>query len=130
MTSPAAPHPVSLRWHVLGTWVAVALLFLTPTYSDVDLWGHTRFGLDFLRTWTLPGADPYSFLQDRDWINHEWLSEAVMALAFRIGGGTGLVVLKVALVGVMATITYDRLKGATPVFKGLVTLVSIAMSAT
>ena len=79
------------RSHCAGTssgpWLAfVALLMVAPTYSDVDLWGHTRFGLDFLRTWTLSRADPYSFLQGHDWINHEWLSEAAMGLAF-LGGG-------------------------------------------
>jgi hypothetical protein len=41
--------------------------------------------------------DPYSFTQDRPWINHEWLSELLMGVAWSIGGTAGLVLLKATL---------------------------------
>jgi hypothetical protein len=71
-----------------------------PTGLDVDLWGHLRFGVDFLKRGALTATDPYSFTQDVPWLNHEWLSEALMAAAYLAGGPVGLVLLKCV---VMAT---------------------------
>jgi hypothetical protein len=83
---------------IITAWIWTGLLaVLLPTRADPDLWGHLRFGSDFLATRVLTYADPYSFTQDRPWINHEWLSEAQMALAYRLAGVTGLLVLKLAL---------------------------------
>ena len=66
------------------------ILILAPaivlTRADPDLWGHLRFGLDMLSQHTLPSVDVYSFTQDVPWINHEWLSELIMGVAYRIGG--------------------------------------------
>src|SRR5580658_7228316 len=84
-------------------WVAAGsglLLFAlsTLTSADSDLWGHLRFGLDTLHTHVLTAVDPYSCTQDRSWINHEWLSELQMALAYTAAGSAGLALLKGALV--------------------------------
>ena len=65
--------------------------------ADPDLWGHVRFGLDFLHSFRLPRLDPYSFTQDIAWTNHEWLSEAIMGAAYAAAGPMGLVILKGAL---------------------------------
>ena len=75
---------------------AAALVFAVAatTQSDPDLWGHTRFGMDILATGDLPSVDPYSFTQDRSWINHEWLSELQMGVAYVVAGSTGLALLK------------------------------------
>jgi hypothetical protein len=83
----------------LGTLGAAALLFALAciTIADPDLWGHLRFGADILASHRLPVVDPYSFTQDRPWINHEWLSEAVMAAAYASGGATSVALLKGAL---------------------------------
>ena len=70
----------------------------TVTHADPDLWGHVRFGLDALATHSLPAIDPYSFTQDRAWLNHEWLSEIVMAAAYQGMGTLGLRLLKAAIV--------------------------------
>ena len=90
---------VDADWVVAAwAWALLAVVIL-PTRADPDLWGHLRFGLDWLATRTLSYDDPYSFTQDRPWINHEWLSEAVMAAAYRLLDVPGLVALKVTLVG-------------------------------
>lgn len=67
--------------------------------ADPDLWGHLRFGLDAIRDRGLTSTDPYSFTSDVPWINHEWLSEAALAAAYLAGGVSGMLALKVALVG-------------------------------
>jgi hypothetical protein len=91
---------VNADW-VVTTWTwALVLVIIMPTRADPDLWGHLRFGLDWLATRSLSYLDPYSFTQDRPWINHEWLSEATIAAAYRYGGVSGLVILKFSLAAV------------------------------
>jgi hypothetical protein len=48
------------------------------TSTDPDLWGNVRFGLDILRSGSVPHLDPYSFTTDRTWVNHEWLAEVII----------------------------------------------------
>jgi hypothetical protein len=85
----------------LSAAAATVLLFAiaTVTKADPDLWGHLRFGLDTITARGLTSVDPYSFTQDVPWINHEWLSEVMTALAWIAGGVAGLALLKGALVG-------------------------------
>jgi hypothetical protein len=87
------------------------LLFVTAalSYADPDLWGHVRFGQDMLTTGTLPSVDPYSFTQDRPWVNHEWLSEWTMAVFYEGGGVVGLVVLKLCIVGAAFLVIFRSL---------------------
>jgi hypothetical protein len=105
----ATSRPCQARaWHMPGTAAVgaralsfIALLviacFLAGTAPDADLWGHLTFGRDILRAGAVHGADPYSFASDRAWINHEWLAEVVMWLAYVAAGAAGLIALKLAL---------------------------------
>ena len=85
-------------------FVALLWLLITQTIADADLWGHLRFGLDLLDSHHLPSWDPYSFTSDRAWINHEWLAELTMAVAYRAGGSLGLNALKLASIALIAAI--------------------------
>jgi hypothetical protein len=78
--------------------VLVLFAVLLPTTADVDLWGHVLFGRDIVTDMEISRTDPYSFTSDREWINHEWLSEVVMYLAYRWGGGAGLVALRLLVI--------------------------------
>ena len=83
---------------VLRCVLATVLIFLiTRTWADPDLWGHVLFGRDIVRTGSVPSIDTYAFTSDKAWINHEWLAEAAMYLAYAAGGNGGLIVLKTAL---------------------------------
>lgn len=64
--------------------------------ADPDLWGHIRFGEDILAAGSIITFDPYSFTSDQPWTNHEWLAEILMAVAYRHGGGQGLLLLPCA----------------------------------
>ena len=78
--------------------IATALLLaISRTWVDADLWGHLRFGHDILKG-ALPRVDTYSFTSDIPWINHEWLAEVVMYLAWAMGGAPGLIALKTVVV--------------------------------
>jgi hypothetical protein len=76
----------------------ILLAVITHTRADPDLWGHVRFGQDIVSEATIPRLDQYAFTSDREWINHEWLAESAMYMAFAAGGGPGLVVLKMLVV--------------------------------
>src|SRR5262245_20150679 len=80
------------------------LLLITATVADPDLWGHVRFGLDTIITHRLSPIDPYSFTSDRPWINHEWLSEVLMAIAYRTGGAIGLNALKLSCIAIVIAV--------------------------
>jgi len=94
-------------------WLVV---LASHTTADADLWGHLRFGLDFLASKGLPAADPYSFTSDLAWVNHEWLSEVLLAAAFTAGGTLLLNLLKLAVIGTLASIIWRaaRRSRATP----------------
>ena len=87
--------PENLPSLLLAVLVLVVLAFaLSKTGGDPDLWGHVRFGQDILAAHAVPRHDPYSFTSDRPWINHEWLSEVLMASAYGVAGSAGLIALK------------------------------------
>ncbi|HYN07997.1 MAG TPA: hypothetical protein VES67_11450 [Vicinamibacterales bacterium] len=112
---PAAPTSSSTSTRIVWLPAAGALLVLfalaTITSTDTDLWGHTRFGLDILRDHELPSDDPYSFTQDKPWVNHEWLSELQMGMAYRLAGPTGLALLKGALTFTALILIWSALRG-------------------
>jgi hypothetical protein len=93
------------------TFIGIAYGALS-TIADPDLWGHLRFGLDTITSGHIGFADdPYSFTSDRLWVNHEWVSELATAVAYRIGGAPGLMVLKACLVTVMSASVWYALRG-------------------
>jgi len=98
------------RW---PRWGVALLVFAASTYTvaDPDLWGHLRFGLDTLQTWSLPSVDPYSFTQDKPWVNHEWLSELMTAAAWTLGGTAGLALLKGLLFSGALCVVWTALAG-------------------
>ncbi len=62
--------------------------------GDGDTGYHIRAGEYILDTLTLPLSDPYSFITPAlPWMVHEWLSEVIMAIAHRLSGLSGVVVL-------------------------------------
>ena len=122
----ASQASVELKWQIYLPWLALASILLTATRTDPDLWGHLRFGLDWLQTHALPAIDPYSFTQDKPWVNHEWLSEALMAAAFTLAGTAGLVFLKTIVVSGTAFGVWRRLHGSTALVSAAITTLAIA----
>ncbi|HEY6357141.1 MAG TPA: hypothetical protein VIX35_02790, partial [Vicinamibacterales bacterium] len=93
--------------------------------ADADLWGHVRFGLDTLHARHLTSVDPYSFTQDKPWINHEWLSEAQMGAAYAAAGPGGLQLLKAVLLAVVVVLIWTALAQARLVARLAVFLVLV-----
>jgi hypothetical protein len=99
---------------------AVALLpHLARSFADPDLWWHVKTGEAILDRGSIPDRDLFSFTAaGASWVNHEWLSEVVLAGAFRLGGDRGLVALRLALLaagcGLLAWLLWQRLPEPLP----------------
>ncbi len=92
------------------TALLAGALLCARAVIDPDLWGHLTFGNDIFASGHITTVDPYSFTQDVPWVNHEWLSEVGFALAYRLGGVAGLVVLKTLLLGTTLWLLWRELE--------------------
>jgi hypothetical protein len=131
MTSPSRDRPPAPGWWTAALVllaVAIGIYLFAPTEADPDLWGHVRFGLDTLDTGRIVRPDIYAYTSgDVPWINHEWLSEAIMAIAYRFAGAPGLIAIKLALGLTLAALLVRHLRrvGLLPAF--LITAYAIAV---
>jgi len=121
MTAPDTAKP-EMRTARAASWLNIAVGLLGPavlfalfshTVTDTDLWGHLRFGLDFLDSGRVIRPDIYSYTTgDQLWYNHEWLAEAVFAAIYRLTGATGLIWLKLLMATGVGVIMYRGLRVA------------------
>jgi hypothetical protein len=78
--------------------LSLAIFQFSENTADPDLWAHVMFGQHFLQTGELMKTDPYSWTANgHEWINHEVVAEIALGLAHRWLGGTGLLLLKMAV---------------------------------
>lgn len=80
----------SLTIERLAVWILFILLFAMAIRVpvDADTWWHLRSGEEMLDSGELLDEDIYSHsVPNREWINHSWASQIVMALFFRATGG-------------------------------------------
>jgi hypothetical protein len=124
--SISSQRPVSLRYHLWASVLAIVLVIIVPTRADPDLWGHIRFGLDWLRSHHIPSVDIYSFTHDQPYVDHEWLGEVVVAAAYSKAGALGLVALKSAIVLAALAIVAWRLRGTSAFVAAGVVLLAAA----
>lgn len=118
------------RLSIVALVLGIAIMGFARTTADPDLWGHLRFGLDLLETGSVIRPDPYSYLTAGvTWVNHEWLAEALMAIAWRAADAfgspaTGLVLLKLAMVVAVVGILYWHLlwRGLSAIAAGTIVL--------
>lgn len=76
---------------IVALTVLVSALAMSPSVADPDLWGHVQFGREFLETGQLEETTSFSFTAEGyRWINHENLSEIVMAWTVDHIGVAGL----------------------------------------
>ncbi len=65
-----------------------------PLLADPDSHWHIAVGNWMLAHGTVPTVDPFSFtFGGQPWIAKEWLSQLLMAVAFKLGGWGGVTVL-------------------------------------
>jgi hypothetical protein len=124
---------VSLRR--LWTFLAVALPMLAAllaSLSSVDLAFHLRAGDEILSARSIPAVDTWTFTAaGLPWFDQQWLSEVVLTAVYRLGGWTGLALLRAALVGVVfgSVLVIGLRRGLSPRNAALLTLVAFAIAA-
>ena len=66
---------------------AYAFFFASRPLSDGDFWWHLKAGEYIVKTRSVPKTDHFSFTNyGKQWISHEWLSEAIFYLVYsRLG---------------------------------------------
>ncbi|MGH7814679.1 MAG: hypothetical protein ACREQI_11845 [Candidatus Binataceae bacterium] len=92
---PAAPPLI--RYSPATILFLIAILSAVD-YTNSDLWGHLRFGAAMIANGGhVIRIDPYSYsIPHLPWIDHEWLSELLMAKAYAAMGAAGLKLIKLA----------------------------------
>ncbi|MFQ5421594.1 MAG: hypothetical protein ACE5EY_14670, partial [Anaerolineae bacterium] len=88
---------------------------------DPDMWWHLRTGKYILQN-GLPRQDVFSFtVPHHAWVTHEWLSQVVMWLVYRVGGFPGLIIAFAGLIALTFWLVY-RVCAGRPYLAGFVTL--------
>src|SRR5579885_441929 len=86
--SPCSP---SLFAYAPEMLLAFSVALAAQSWGDADLWGHLRFGQQTISHLGLIRHDPYSYSAPGHlWLNHEWLTEVIMALFYNQLGVIGL----------------------------------------
>jgi len=121
-----APAPLALALAVF----AIAA-FAPAVLNDGDTFSHVATGNWILDHRAVPHADPFSFtFGGSPWIAHEWLSETLLALAFRAAGWAGVMLITGAAAAaatyIVARRTVDRLAGPAGLVLAFVSLSMLA----
>ncbi|HVN64480.1 MAG TPA: hypothetical protein VMT58_07565 [Candidatus Binataceae bacterium] len=92
----SAPHAPALLAYAPAMVLLLIAILNAVNYTNSDLWGHLRFGADILANGGHPiRVDPYSYsIRGLPWIDHEWLSDLLMAKAYAALGAAGLKIIK------------------------------------
>jgi hypothetical protein len=86
-----AARTVSLLLYAPGVLLLVIVIAGAGNRADPDLWGHLRFGQAMLTQHQIVLNDQYSYsAPGHPFLNHEWLTDVVMALLYNHLGVAGL----------------------------------------
>ena len=119
----ARPSPLELLpWCIAG---AYGLLGLLPL-GDPDVWWHLRTG-ELVVNDGFTRTDPWSWTSTEPWLLHEWGSEVLMYLSYRLGGYHGVIVLRGLMLALIAWLILRSCRRvAGPAITSLVGVVALA----
>ncbi len=105
------------RWGAILAFALACAWPLAFNLVDPDLWGHVRYGQDWIAEGKLPRTATHTFTAvDYPWINHENLAELALAGCYDTFGVSGLLLAK-CLLGmgiVLAMVWIARRHGVHP----------------
>jgi hypothetical protein len=119
----------------LWTFLAVALptlAVMVVNLPSVDLTYQLRAGAQILDTAAIPTVDSWTFTAaGLPWTDQQWGAQVLLAVVFRLGGWTGLVLLKAALAIVIFACLFQigRLRGLRARPAALLTLAAFGVAA-
>jgi len=117
--------PKPLQWSLYLLTGAVIFKLFNQLYADYDLWWHIFMGKEIITKETLGKFDIYSFTAyGLPYINHEWLSEIIMAWAYLVGGSGGLLIWRWSMVLIILFLAFRliKLKAQHPVTRIIIIL--------
>lgn len=125
--APALGLGKSAIVQVAAALVALAVVLFAPqVLNDGDTYWHLATGQWMLDHGRVPHEDVFSFPHaGQPWVTHEWLSELLMALAFRVGGWSGLLVLYAAVAAAAGALFAGALGRS---LKGLTLIVTLVLA--
>jgi hypothetical protein len=129
LAQPARTVGLSYDAAPLGLALAVFALcaFSPAVLNDGDTWSHVATGDWILAHRAIPRVDPFSFsFAGIPWTAHEWLSEVLFALAHRVAGWSGVVLLTGAAAGA-ATFVVARRAGRALTGPALIALMALSL---
>ena len=104
------------------------LIMAVRTPLETDMWWHLRAGEETLLNKEVYSVDTFSFTREgADWINHSWLSQALMFLIFRTGSYYGLSIWVGGCAVLSMLFVYMQMKGH-PLLKSAVLLFAAVVS--
>jgi len=118
-------------WAVLAILLPI-LAALIANLSSVDLTYHLRAGAQILDGGGIPRTDTWTYTAaGQPWLDQQWAAQAILAAVYRLAGWTGLVVLRVALIGLLFGLVFlvCRLRGADLRRAAWLTLAAFVVSA-
>jgi hypothetical protein len=96
-TTRATTQPEPWGRALLVALPALAFLLGCTPLADFDVWWHLRAGQLILETHGVPRVDLFTYTNaTRPWIDVYWLYQIGLALLYRAGGASALVLLKAA----------------------------------
>lgn len=98
------------RLLVLGVFLIVLFLSIEPI-KNYDIWWHLKTGELIVETGKIPKSDIFSYTSfGASWINHEWLAQVLLYMAYKVQGAYGLVLLRTILLTFTFFLIYRRNK--------------------
>jgi hypothetical protein len=112
----ARRHYRLLKIGVLALLVLACAIPFSLNLVDPDLWGHVRYGEDWLVAGKMPRTATHTFTAvGYPWINHENAAELLFAVGFERLGVYGMLVAKCALgLGIAATMAWVACRKGVP----------------
>lgn len=118
----------SRRALILAVMCACAVAF-SKSHADPDIWGHFQYGSDAIQN-GLPSTATYTYTAPgHRWINHEIVSEYLLAVALPVLGQAGLLALKCLLgLGMLVLMFRAGLRRGVELIPVLLALLLVAAS--
>lgn len=111
-----------LAFVLLSALAGYAIALFSPAIlNDSDTYWHIAAGAWIASHHAVPHTDPFSFtLLGHPWVAHEWLSDLLMAAAYRWDGWSGIVLLFAIAVAVAAALlAYELQRWLPPIHASL-----------
>jgi hypothetical protein len=128
LAEKARKHYHLLKIGVLALLALACAFPFTLNLSDPDLWGHVRYGQDWLAAGELPRTATHTYTAvDYPWVNHENAAELLFALSYERIGIYGMLVAKCLLgMAMMGTMAWLACKKGVPAVSTWALLLLIA----